>query len=65
MQIRTLSTQEDAAQQNMGPACPVHCPRCSEALVLIQNWYRCSRCCYQLCASCDPGEPEAFNYPGF
>jgi hypothetical protein len=32
------------------PACPV----CGAALVPMRSLWRCSRCCFSLCAGCEP-----------
>jgi hypothetical protein len=63
MQISSTSSQEATARECMEPACPLQCPLCSGTLVLLHNSYRCSRCFYHLCASCEAVEPEALNHP--
>jgi hypothetical protein len=61
MQISSTSSQEVAPKERGEPACPLQCPLCSGALVLLNNSYRCSHCSYHHCASCETMEPETLN----
>ena len=53
MQIGTPSSQEIAAKERVESAYPLRCPVCGGSLVPLHNAYRCSRCCYHLCAGCE------------
>jgi len=35
------------------------CPVCGERLILLRNFYRCTRCCYSICESCEPESDDA------
>ncbi|HTU23123.1 MAG TPA: hypothetical protein VMG10_34120 [Gemmataceae bacterium] len=58
MQISTPSSQEIAAKERVEIACSLRCPVCSGSLIPLHNAYRCSRCCYHLCAGCEQPEVE-------
>ena len=54
MQISPPSSQEIAAKERVESACPLRCPVCGgSSLVPLHNAYRCSRCCYHHCTSCE------------
>jgi hypothetical protein len=50
--IKSLSLQEKM------PASLPTCPACGGVLILLRGFYRCSRCCYSVCESCETGAEE-------
>jgi hypothetical protein len=54
MQSNLPSSQQPIAKDGEHAVASPRCPLCSGVLILLHNAYRCARCSYRLCVSCDP-----------
>ena len=54
-QMETIDAPEEKTLDVL-PSCPV----CNGPLVLLREFYRCTRCCFRICESCE-GEVDGDN----